>query len=81
MSANATTPILKVSSLNGFTAGIRVSGQDVEASPPQLHGGTISSVWSDGSAIVKWDPGFSLVAEGHLVQNGRVNLHHLRRMS
>jgi hypothetical protein len=59
----------------------RVTGQDVEASPPQLYTGSVISVWNDGSAVVKWDRGFPLEAEKHLVRNGRVQLHHLQRLS
>ena len=81
MSAIASVSTLKVVTLHGFAAGQRVLGQDVEASPPQLHPGTISSVWSDGTAFVKWNHGFTYEAETHLVENGRVNLHHLQRIS
>ena len=39
------------------------------------------SVWSDATAYVKWDYNLNFAAERHLVRNGRVELHHLRRMS
>lgn len=81
MSAFATTSIVKVQVLHGFTANQRVSGQDVEARPPKSYNGTISSVWSDGSAIVRWDPGFTHEADRHLVNNGHVDLHHLHRLA
>ena len=70
-------PVVKVSSKNGFTANQRVVGQDVEASPPQLYTGRIQSVWSDGTAMVDWDFSLNYQAERHLVQSGRVRLHHL----
>ena len=70
-------PVVMVSSKNGFMANQRVVGQDVEATPPQLYTGRISSVWSDGTAIVDWDYALNAQAERHLVQSGRVRLHHL----
>jgi hypothetical protein len=81
MSAIASTPIVKVQTLNGFTANQRVSGQDVATRPPKLYSGTIGSVWSDGSAIVRWDPGFTHEAERHFVKNGFVDLHYLSRLA
>jgi hypothetical protein len=81
MSNASVAPIVMVSVLNGFTSAQRVIGQDVEASPPQLYTGSIVSLWDDGSADVKWDHGFPLEAEKHLVRNGRVQLHHLQRLS
>ncbi|WP_321794800.1 hypothetical protein [Caballeronia sp. J97] len=72
-------PVVMVSSNNGFMANQRVVGQDVEASPPQHYTGRISSVWSDGTAIVNWDYALNAQAERHLVQSGRVRLHHLNR--
>jgi hypothetical protein len=72
-------PVVKVSSKNGFMANQRVVGQDVEASPPQLYTGRIHSVWSDGTAMVDWDYTLNPQAERHLVQSGRVRLHHLSR--
>ena len=81
MSAIASTPIVKVQTLNGFTADQRVTATDVEAHSPTVYSGTISSVWTDGSAIVRWDPGFTSEAQRHLVKNGNVDLHHLRRLS
>ncbi|MGU7775661.1 hypothetical protein ACV229_36600 [Burkholderia sp. MR1-5-21] len=69
---------IKVPELNGFKAGQRVTGQDVEASPPRIYEGSISSVWSDGTAVVKWAGGFPIEADRHLVVNGHVDLHHLR---
>jgi hypothetical protein len=70
-------PVVKVSSKHGFMANQRVVGQDVEASPPQLYTGRIHSVWSDGTAMVDWDYSLNHQAERHLVQSGRVRLHHL----
>jgi hypothetical protein len=72
-------PVVMVTSKNGFMANQRVVGQDVEASPPQLYTGRISSVWSDGTAIVHWDYAINAQAERHLVQSGRIRLHHLSR--
>ena len=73
--------VVKVEELNGFKAGQRISAQDFEASPPQYYSGAIMSVWSDATAYVKWDYNLNFAAERHLVRNGRVELHHLRRMS
>lgn len=73
--------VVTVPTLNGFSANQRVTGQDVEASPPQLYMGTIRSIWSDGSAVVKWDCNLNFEAERHLTRNGRVELHHLHRQS
>lgn len=73
----AKTAVVKVSEIRGFMAKQRITGQDVEVSPPQLHRGTISSVWSDGTAIVNWDRGHVIDIERHLVRNGRVDLHYL----
>lgn len=73
--------VVKVAKLNGFEAGQRISAQDVECSPPQLYSGTIASVWSDATAVVKWDYNLNFAAERHLVRSGRVELHHLRRVS
>jgi hypothetical protein len=78
---DATVSIVKVSAMNGFSASQRVVAQDVEASPPQLYSGKIRSVWSDGSADVKWDHDLPFAAERHLVQNGFVDLHYLSRLS
>lgn len=75
------TDIVMVKEMNGFKACQRISAQDVEASPPQIHAGTVSSVWSDGTAIIIWDAGFTFSAENHLVQNGRVDLHHVRPLN
>lgn len=73
--------VVKVEKLSGFEAGQRISAQDVECSPPQLYSGTILSVWSDATAVVRWDYNLNFAAERHLVRSGRVELHHLRRMS
>jgi len=78
---NQESAIVKVEEMNGFKAHQRISGQDVEASPPQIYAGTVSSVWSDGTAIIIWDAGFTFSAENHLVQNGRVDLHHVRPLN
>jgi hypothetical protein len=77
----ATAPIVMVSAMNGFSANQRVVAQDVEASPPQLYHGKVRSVWSDGSADVKWDHDLPFDADRHLVRDGRVMLHHLNRLS
>lgn len=72
-------PVVMISIKNGFMANQRVVGQDVEASPPQIYTGRISSVWSDGTAIVDWDYALNAQTERHLVQSGRVRLHYLSR--
>jgi hypothetical protein len=71
--------VVKVSELNGFKAIQRVFAQDVEASPPQRYPGTISCVWSNGTADIKWDFDLPFEAEKHLVRSGSVELHHLLR--
>lgn len=73
--------VVKVGELNGFTAGQRISAQDVQDSPPRIYTGIIESVWSDATAYVRWDYNLNFTAERHLVRNGRVELHNLRRMS
>jgi hypothetical protein len=73
--------VVKVDELNGFKAEQRISAQDVQDSPPQVYTGTIESVWSDATAYVRWDYNLNFTAERHLVRNGRVELHNLRRMS
>lgn len=72
---------IKVPESYGLRADQRVTGQDVEASPPRVYEGRIVSVWSDGTAIVKWAGGLPIEADRHLVVNGHVDLHHLRRAS
>ena len=74
-------PAFKVSELNGFRENQRVMAQDVQASPPQLHPGTIVSVWSDRTATVIWDYDLPFGVERRLVSSGHVELHNLNRLS
>ncbi|KVR82491.1 hypothetical protein WK26_11145 [Burkholderia vietnamiensis] len=67
--------------LDGFHANQRVVATDVESKPPQRHTGTIVSLWSDRTAVVKWDYNLPFTADRHLVKNGHVELHYLNRQS
>ncbi|MFM0123371.1 MULTISPECIES: hypothetical protein [Paraburkholderia] len=80
MAAVSSNEVVMVDSKWGFSANQRVVAQDVEVLPVKLYGGRISSVWSDGSAIVIWDQDFTIEADKHLVQSGRVDLHYLTRV-
>ena len=71
----ASHPVVKVSELHGFRENQRITAQDVEARPPQLHTGTIVSLWSDGTATVKFDYDLPFAVERHLVESGHVDLH------
>jgi hypothetical protein len=75
----ASQTAIKVSHLRGFRENQRVVAQDVQASPPQLHAGTIVSVWSDATATVKFDYDLPFAVERRLVQSGHVDLHLLNR--
>jgi hypothetical protein len=71
---------LKVSEKWGFRENQRVIAQDVAPWPPQHYNGTIVYVWSDGTAIVKFDYNLPFATERRLVQSDRVELHHLSRI-
>ncbi|MCG5077261.1 hypothetical protein [Paraburkholderia tagetis] len=77
----ASQPAVKVSELNGFREKQRIVAQDVQASPPQFHAGTIVSVWSDRTATVQWDYDLPFAVERRLVRSGHVELHNLTRHS
>jgi len=75
---NHLSQIVRVETIRGFKEGQRVTAQDVEVSPPQLHRGRVHSVWSDATAMIVWDT-LDQQRDRHLSVNGRVDLHHLSR--
>jgi hypothetical protein len=75
---NQQTEVVRVKQVRGFQDGQNVAVTDVHANPPQIHRGTISSVWSDETAMITWHDGFVIERDKHLVVNGRVNLHWAR---
>ena len=79
---NQQAQIVAVSELRGIAVGDRVSVQDVEASPPQVHQGTVKMLWSDSTASIKWDDNrLHIERDRHLVANGHVDIHHVSKLN
>ncbi|WP_321935190.1 hypothetical protein [Paraburkholderia sp. J8-2] len=79
---NQATQAVAVSQLRGIATGTRVFVQDVEARPPQVHQGKVEMLWSDDTATIKWDDNrLNTERDRHLVQSGRVNIHHVSKIN
>ncbi len=73
---NTQLQAVRVKNLRGISEQQRVVVQDVQASPPQLHGGRVLSLWSDGQATIRFDED-NPARDRHLVVNGLVDIHHV----
>lgn len=79
---NQQAQIVAVPELRGIATGDRVSVQDVEARPPQVHQGTVKTLWSDDTASINWDDNrLNIERDRHLVANGHVDIHHISKLN